>query len=106
MQAASLVAVYLYAKGRVLEGYYLACANARFAMGCGMHKVASPMWGIGGATNPSHAGPGGAAGKSLDEDESGMNTMPLLEEPKDPIELGERIHIWWQVRFVTLLDFS
>jgi len=100
VQAASLVALYLYAKGRVLEGYYLACANARFAMGCGMHKVASPVWGIGGVTNPLNAGVGGAAGTGLDDDESGVNTMPLLEEPKDPIELGERIRIWWQVRFV------
>ena len=67
-------------------------------MGCGMHKVASPVWGVGGVMNPLNAGVGGAAGKGLDDDESGVNTMPLLEEPKDPIELGERIHIWWQVR--------
>jgi hypothetical protein len=102
VQAASLVAVYLYAKGRVLEGYYLACANARFAMGCGMHKVSSPVWGIGGVTNPLNAGVGGAAEKGGDEDASGVNTMPLLEEPRDPIELGERIHIWWQVRLILL----
>lgn len=102
IQAASLVSMYLYAKGRVLEGYYLSCANARFAVGCGLLRIHGPVFGKG----KRGAGEDGK-GKGREEDiamedgddELGIATMPLLEDPKDPIELGERIHTWWQVSF-------
>ncbi|KAF8305543.1 hypothetical protein DL93DRAFT_312570 [Clavulina sp. PMI_390] len=93
VRAASLVAMYLYAKGRVLEAYYLACANARFAMGCGMHRVTSPVF-------TGARGKHGASGAMEEDELSSERTMPLLEEPQNPVELGERIHIWWQVWMV------
>lgn len=96
VQAASLVSVYLYAKGRVLEGYYLSCANARFAVGCGMHQMRSVTWNSSGSS--AVGGRGGGEDVDMEEYEQDSSTMPLLESPRDPVELGERIHIWWQVR--------
>ena len=84
IQAASLIAMYLHAKGRVLEGYYISCATARFAVGCGLHQIDSPVW-----NGPNH--PTSLSAIPL----PGMR--PLLEPPRDPTELGERIHTWWQV---------
>lgn len=86
IQAASLIAMYLHSRGRVLEGYYLACANARFAVGCGLHQIESPIW-----RGPNATGFGGTPLAGV---------PPLLEPPRDPIEHGERIHMWWQVWMV------
>lgn len=111
MQAASLVAMYLYAKGRVLEAYYLACATARFAIGCAMQRVSTPVFGA--SSSPSTLHPGAqrkgkerappshsySAGAEEEEEESVLtsSTMPLLEPPHDPLELGQRIHTFWQL---------
>ncbi|KAF8344078.1 uncharacterized protein EI90DRAFT_44791 [Cantharellus anzutake] len=87
IQAASLVATYLYSKGRVLEGYYLSCATARFAVGCGLHQIESPYYNTGAAAV-------GAGGTPL------PGLQPLLEPARDATEYGERIHTWWQVWMV------
>ena len=87
IQAASLVATYLYSKGRVLEGYYLSCATARFAVGCGLHQIESPYYNPGAAS----ASAGGTPLPGL---------QPLLEPARDATEYGERIHTWWQVWMV------
>ncbi len=87
IQAASLVATYLYSKGRVLEGYYLSCATARFAVGCGLHQIESPFY-------RSASGSPGAGGTPL------PGLQPLLEPARDATEYGERIHTWWQVWMV------
>lgn len=102
VQAASLVAVYLYAKGRVLEGYYLSCANARFAVGCGMHQMRSVNWNA----SSSSVGSRGGDDMDVDDNEHDSITMPLLEPPKDAVELGERIHIWWQVSYLSITNES
>lgn len=66
-------------------------------MGCGMHKISTPLFVEGGGKNATGAAAGAETGMD-DDDVNAAGTMPLLEDPKDPIELGERIHIWWQVR--------
>ncbi|EJD06269.1 uncharacterized protein FOMMEDRAFT_166504 [Fomitiporia mediterranea MF3/22] len=44
VQASALLAVYFFAKARLLEGYYHASAAARLAVSLGMHQVRSPVW--------------------------------------------------------------
>ncbi|KDQ18559.1 hypothetical protein BOTBODRAFT_515310 [Botryobasidium botryosum FD-172 SS1] len=87
IQASSLICVYLLANGRTLESYYLVCATARFAIGCGLHEIASPVWREAGAAQvPSTFGDGQATGGN-----------GVLAAPFDSIDLGERIMTFWQL---------
>ncbi|KDQ16051.1 hypothetical protein BOTBODRAFT_266526 [Botryobasidium botryosum FD-172 SS1] len=67
VRASVLTGLFYYYKGRWPEGHLHTSAAARFAIGCGLHKI-TPQ-------NPSVSG--------------------LLNPPKDSIELGDRIHTFW-----------
>ncbi|KDQ16052.1 hypothetical protein BOTBODRAFT_266530 [Botryobasidium botryosum FD-172 SS1] len=67
VRAYALTGLYYYYKGRLSEGHFHTSAAARFAIGCGLHKI-TPR-------NPSILG--------------------LLDPPRDNIELGDRIHTFW-----------
>lgn len=60
-----------------------------------MHQMRSVKWSGSGS---SVGGRANGEDVDMDDFEQESATMPLLEPPRDPVELGERIHIWWQVR--------
>ncbi|KDQ21261.1 hypothetical protein BOTBODRAFT_61001 [Botryobasidium botryosum FD-172 SS1] len=68
--ASALAGCHLYSKGRMREGHYHISAAARFAVGCGLHKI-----------------------KSLALD--AQTPTPLLSPSIDLIELGDRINMFW-----------
>ena len=43
LRAQCLLAIWYYARGRVLEGYAVTSAAARFAVGCELNKIVSPV---------------------------------------------------------------
>ncbi|TDL20139.1 hypothetical protein BD410DRAFT_899724 [Rickenella mellea] len=84
VQASCLLAVYFYSKARLLEGYYHASSAARLAVTLGLHQIRTPVWNArdGFAADAWQGFPCG--------------TVPV-PPPKDALELGERIHAFWQV---------
>ncbi|KDQ18702.1 hypothetical protein BOTBODRAFT_42304 [Botryobasidium botryosum FD-172 SS1] len=74
--ASALLARYYAFKGRLLESQAMSGANARFGYALGLHKIPSRIWkrSAGNAHGPY---------------------ATLLPPPKDPIELGERINVFW-----------
>ncbi|KAI0730124.1 hypothetical protein C8Q72DRAFT_824207 [Fomitopsis betulina] len=86
LQASSLIAVYFFCQGRVLEGYYHSSTSARLAIDVGLHQIRP-------TTEWSGAGAGAGAGFHTDA------TFPL-PPVKDPIEHAERVAAFWQIFIV------
>ncbi|KAH7107230.1 hypothetical protein BKA62DRAFT_649392 [Auriculariales sp. MPI-PUGE-AT-0066] len=93
VQAECLLAFYLYANGRLLEGYMHASAAARLAIGLDLHKLISID------INGNNAN---TADKSEQEQQAmaanpatASSQINILPPPVDAIELGERINAFW-----------
>ncbi|KAF8344134.1 uncharacterized protein EI90DRAFT_49727 [Cantharellus anzutake] len=86
IQAACIVSFYLFFKGKVLEGYWMSGATCRMAIACGLHQIKA-------AVSSDLAAPSTGASPIVNTG----TKMIVLPEPKNNIELGERIHTFWQV---------
>ncbi|TRM59828.1 hypothetical protein BD626DRAFT_461896 [Schizophyllum amplum] len=83
VQASCLLAVYLYANARALEGYCHSFSAARLAVGLGLHQL------------PAHEGPG------LLDDTLGEHVAPIpIPPPRDTEEHRDRVAAFWQVFMV------
>lgn len=89
IQAECLLAFYLYANGRLLEGFYHASAAARLAIGLGLHQITSCD--LASQTQDGAAKHSALAGNPA----TAPSTGSILPPPADAIELGERIHCFW-----------
>ena len=91
LQASSLIAVYFFCQGRVLEGYYHSSTSARLAIDVGLHQIRpTTEWsGIQSGLGGMGAGPGFPTDA----------TFPL-PPVKDPIEHAERVAAFWQIFIV------
>ena len=83
IQASCLLAVFFFSKGRLLEGYHQVCSTARFAIGCELHKITSPVW---------TGEPRAQASRN-----TSRRRTDLLGLPTSGVDLGERILAFWQV---------
>ncbi|CAE6412267.1 unnamed protein product [Rhizoctonia solani] len=75
--AMSLLGLYYYFKGRLLEGYVYTSQATRFAMTLGLHKLNSRIF----------------------REKSSSITAQMLVEPWQPVdqrELAEAINVWWK----------
>lgn len=88
VQASALLAVYFFAKGRLLEGYYHSSSASRLAISLGLHQIRTPTFSASTASSQASTWNG-----------SPPSSVPL-PPPRDSIELGERIHAFWQVFIV------
>ncbi|KDQ20174.1 hypothetical protein BOTBODRAFT_389059 [Botryobasidium botryosum FD-172 SS1] len=70
VRASMLAANYCYLKGRIVEGQSRASATVRFATACGLNQIDTYNY----VTS---------------------NMTPLLQPPKDLVNLGDMIHAWW-----------
>lgn len=84
VQAEVLLALYFFCEGRLLEGRYHASAATSAALSWGMHQIGSE-----GGRGSAEVRGMSMAGLSL--------VMSNLEmaRPRDAIELGERINVFW-----------
>ncbi|KAL1742613.1 hypothetical protein HDZ31DRAFT_42843 [Schizophyllum fasciatum] len=83
VQASCLLAVYLYANARALEGYCHSFSAARLAVGLGLHQLPS----YGGAEYASDA--------------LGEHVHPIhIQPPRDAEEHRDRVSAFWQVFMV------
>ncbi|KAG9010932.1 hypothetical protein FRB94_009412 [Tulasnella sp. JGI-2019a] len=80
MQASSLVATYLLRRGRLLEARQELSGTIQLVMGCGLHKIKSSVWQAPDPTIQQH-----------------VSSDSMLSPPKDNVELGERILLFWMV---------
>ncbi|CAE6504418.1 unnamed protein product [Rhizoctonia solani] len=78
LQAMTMFGLYYYFKGRLLEGHVHTAHATRLAVALGLHKLDSRIF------RPS---PVGQAPKQP------FGTQ--LWRPRDPVELGEAINLWW-----------
>ncbi|KAG9100966.1 hypothetical protein FRC06_003481 [Ceratobasidium sp. 370] len=69
---------YYYIKGRVLEGHVQCSSATRFAVALGLHKIDSRIF---------------RDDYTSETGQRALNTR--LWRPRDPIELGEAINLWW-----------
>ncbi|KAL0070518.1 hypothetical protein AAF712_002351 [Marasmius tenuissimus] len=104
VQASCLLAVYLFANSRILEGYCHSFSAARLAVGLGLHQLQHPnSFSVQGAsadskksskskTNPL---PGLITGLGP----SGASPIPI-SPPQTDAELRDRISAFWQVFMV------
>ncbi|KAJ3768445.1 hypothetical protein FB446DRAFT_276856 [Lentinula raphanica] len=99
VQASSLLAIYLYANSRILEGYCHSFSAARLAVGLGLHQLQYSD--LAKSTNTSPPGdrpsPTGVMGLSAT---SSPTSSIASSPPKDQSELRERISTFWQVFMV------
>ncbi|KDQ21140.1 hypothetical protein BOTBODRAFT_49840 [Botryobasidium botryosum FD-172 SS1] len=70
IRAEALLGCYYYVKARGVEAHSLISATIRFAMACQLHEI-----------NP----------------DMNTNQNPLLAPPRDLIELGDRIYLFWSL---------
>lgn len=54
LRAQILIAGWHFKSGRTLEGYAIVCATARFAVGCELNRMVSPVWKA--PRSPDHSG--------------------------------------------------
>lgn len=78
LQAMVLLGQWYYFKGRLLEGHVYIARAVRFAVALGLHELKSRIYGhyVVMSHEPSRRGVG-------------------LWKPRDPVELGEAINLWW-----------
>lgn len=92
IQAEVLLARYFFNLGRLLEGRFHANAAVSLAISCGMHRIAF------GAQPPPTSSATGArsviGGLTAASSSSGMFD---LAPARDPVELGERVRLFWEV---------
>ncbi len=84
IQAACMVSFYLFFKGKVLEGYWMSGATCRMAIACGLHQIKATLSSDSDAPSSARIMETG-------------NKMVVLPELKNNVELGERVHTFWQV---------
>jgi hypothetical protein len=84
VQASSLLAVYLYANNRILEGYSRAYSAAKLAVNLGLHQITSDFH----AHQTYKSGP------------LGQMSATVLPPPRDLLELRDRISVFWQAFMV------
>jgi hypothetical protein len=79
-RAMVMVGQWFYLKNRLLEGHLLLVRATRFAVALGLHELESCVYGHYVARNMTPS-------------------RRKLERwsPRDPVELGEAINLWWQV---------
>ncbi|KDQ10710.1 hypothetical protein BOTBODRAFT_57914 [Botryobasidium botryosum FD-172 SS1] len=77
IRASSLLARYYGFRARFVEGYTTITACARFALACGLHKIASRV--------------------EINSDKWTTSPATLLAPPVDFIDLGDRINVFWMV---------
>ncbi|CAG8765189.1 3806_t:CDS:2, partial [Acaulospora colombiana] len=53
LRAQCLLATWYLKMGRTLEGYNVICSMARFAVGCELNRIVSPVWKLVDGNNPS-----------------------------------------------------
>ncbi|KAG8966868.1 hypothetical protein FRC03_011189 [Tulasnella sp. 419] len=87
IQATILIAFYLTRTGRFLEARHEIAGAANLTVACGLHMMRSSIW---DPPFESTAEPPGTM-------KVGLLHAPLLELPKDTIDLGERICLFWTV---------
>lgn len=99
VQASSLLAIYLYANSRILEGYCHSFSAARLAVGLGLHQIQyadlTQRSSNTGKSSPADSSPGLMTLNSANSPSS-IVTSP----PKNSAELRERISTFWQVFMV------
>ncbi len=86
VQASSLLAVYFFSRGRVIEGYYHSSTAARLAVSLGLHQIKSEGW--------YHL--------RLDVMAQPVSFLSFksslrLTAPNDATEYAERVAAFWQV---------
>ncbi|KZT03463.1 uncharacterized protein LAESUDRAFT_729034 [Laetiporus sulphureus 93-53] len=111
LQASSLLAVYFFCNGRVLEGYYHSSTSARLTIDLGLHQLKPVDWPAalhmplsGAAVLAPQASGSGSSSASTQEATSSSSvqtdvTFPL-PPPRDPIEHAERVAAFWQIFIV------
>ena len=90
IQAEVLLARYFFNLGRLLEGRFHANAAVSLAISCGMHRI---TFGPQEPTSPSSS-PSGIGVLSSASSAAGMFD---LSSSRDPVELGERVRLFWEV---------
>ncbi|KAL5490690.1 hypothetical protein ACEPAI_5524 [Sanghuangporus weigelae] len=123
VQASALLAVYFFAKARLLEGYYHASAAARLAVSLGMHQVRSAVWrppplvdqspsfrsSSVGSSAFDHSGASSstfAFSASSDPHAGSWSGSPtpspavLLPPARSALEHAERVALFWHVFFI------
>ncbi|KAL5512035.1 hypothetical protein ACEPAH_5254 [Sanghuangporus vaninii] len=121
VQASALLAVYFFAKARLLEGYYHASAAARLAVSLGMHQVRSAVWrppppvdqsssfrssSVGSSAFDSSAASSFSFSTSSDPNAGSWSGSPtpspavLLPPTRSALEHAERVALFWHVFFI------
>ncbi|KAI5118638.1 hypothetical protein M0805_000014 [Coniferiporia weirii] len=94
IQAKILLVHYFFSFGRLIEGLYHLNTAGSLVVGCGLHRISTshpgPFISAGGLSNLGGLGVADRMGPGLFE-------LPL---PKDALELGERIGIFWAVHTI------
>ncbi|KAE9395112.1 hypothetical protein BT96DRAFT_997900 [Gymnopus androsaceus JB14] len=98
VQASSLLAIYLYANSRILEGYCHSFSAARLAVGLGLHQIQYTDL-VQPNTTSSPADASTSAGSMILKTSSSTSSI-ATSPPKDTAELRERISTFWQVFMV------
>ncbi|KAG8703771.1 hypothetical protein FRC09_003958 [Ceratobasidium sp. 395] len=80
LQAMCMLGLYYYIKGRLLEGHFHCTGAVRFAVAMGFHQITSRIFKPNSPTQKL---------KRIFTSEHGH------WRPRDPIELGEAINVWW-----------
>lgn len=101
IQAGCLISLYLYFKGRVLEGYVMGASVSRLAVACGLHQIKPRLlMGINGMRSKKGGSDVGKDGEEVQELKVDHPVGLTLPEPNSLAELGDRMHTFWQVGFV------
>ncbi|KAG9032381.1 hypothetical protein FS837_002745 [Tulasnella sp. UAMH 9824] len=82
LRGSVLVTLYLYLRGRYLEGYHIHCGAARLALSCGLHRIESHVFEeyLRGSVPLT-----------------GGTSIMLLKAPKNQVDLAERITTFWMI---------
>ncbi|KAL0577332.1 hypothetical protein V5O48_004656 [Marasmius crinis-equi] len=104
VQASCLLAVYLFANSRILEGYCHSFSAARLAVGLGLHQLQHPKsFSVQGAfaasENSSSSSSNPLPGLITGLGPSGASPIPI-SPPQNITELRDRISVFWQVFMV------
>nr|XP_019009262.1 uncharacterized protein I206_05910 [Kwoniella pini CBS 10737]OCF48043.1 hypothetical protein I206_05910 [Kwoniella pini CBS 10737] len=85
-RASTLLAIYKFSKARYHEGWMMTGQAARLAISCGLHQIPSSVY------KPP-------TGPNVNADLAGMmrHRSFVLPPPKDAIDLGERIWVFWSI---------
>lgn len=93
LMASNLVAYYLYRTGRFLEGHHQTAGASRFAVSCGLHQIVSPVL---EDNQPESSRSIRASAPWSVSDMSVRRPGSMLTPPRNGLELGQRIIVFWQ----------